>query len=497
MIEKFSDGFKRVGGPYFAHRAPGLNPSDNFHFIGIGGIGMSGIAELLRNYGYKVRGSDRKEGPRVEHLRSLGVKIYKGHRAENLSGLKKGGVTVFSSAVGWDNIEMKTAMKMGLPVVRRSDMLSALMRVKPSVAVGGSHGKTTVTSLIAHVLEKGGFDPTVILGGIVNSWGSNLKLGNGKWMVCEADESDGSFTDLPATASVITNIDAEHLETYGEFANLEQAFYRFAAAPPFYGFTVLNEDDPSCRRLLRRLRGRTVLTFGLKSGKIRAEQVKNHGFSSEFLLTGDKARVKVKLPLGGNHNVLNALAAAAVALRLGMSPKKISQALSSFGGVRRRFSKVGVVDGITIIDDYAHHPKEIRSTLAVARKLGRVIAVVEPHRYSRVAALLGDFAESFKGVAHVVVTDIYGAGEKPLPGIHADALADTICRGSFRRERGKKRVWRLRGDYSGLANIIGGLAEKGDIVVLMGAGSLTNAAAELPSKLKKLGRGKSGEGRQK
>ena len=458
-----------------------LRQADNFHFIGIGGIGMSGIAEFLHKFGCRVQGSDLSLSPQVEHLSGLGIRIYPEHDGKNLKGAE---AVVFSSAVGFDNPEMAAAMRLGIPIIRRSDMLSELMRAKASVAVGGSHGKTTVASIIAHILETGGLDPTVILGGIVNNWGSNLKLGGGEWMVCEADESDGSFTKLPASAAVVTNIEAEHLSHYGNFANLEQAFYEFASNPPFYGFSVLCTEDEATRRLLKKLRGRTVITVGFKNATLTALAIKPRGFATDFTmriappLAPRKTETKVKLPLSGRHNVLNALAAAAVALRLRMSPREIAKALGSFGGVERRFSKVAEVGGITIIDDYAHHPSEIRATLAAARRLGRrVVAVMEPHRYSRLAALFAEFAAAFGDADAVIVTDVYPAGEKPLPGIHADALMAAI------KQKSKISVWRLGGELA-LPHMIAELAGKGDVVVLMGAGGITRVAHELPSQLR-------------
>lgn len=475
---------RALSGLWRQQTAAGLVAAETFHFVGIGGIGMSGIAEFLHQHGYRVQGSDPRSSPRVTHLKRLGIEVFAKQTAANIKGAD---VVVFSSAVGFDNPELAKALKDGVPIIRRSDMLSELMRTRPAVAVGGSHGKTTVTSLIAHILEKGGLDPTVIIGGIANSWGSNLKLGNGEWMVCEADESDGSFTKLPATAMVVTNIEAEHLNHYGNFANLEQAFYEFASNPPFYGFSVLCNEGPAMKKLAKRLRGKPLLTVGFKDATVTATRVAAKGFTTEFNLgvapplAAKTGRIKVTLPLCGEHNVLNALCAAAVALRLGMSPPEVAQALGSFAGVERRFSKVAEVGGITIIDDYAHHPSEIKATLRAARQLAdkhRLIAVMEPHRYSRLAALFGEYAAAFVAADSVIITDIYPAGEKPLPGIHGDALAAAV--------RQQKSVFRLKGDHLALPHMINDLAADGDIVVLMGAGNITRTAHELPKLLAKL-----------
>jgi len=456
------------------------------HFIGVGGIGMSGIAEVLHNLGYKVQGSDIAEGANVQRLRDMGIPIAVGHGADNLGDAQ---VVVVSSAVKSDNPEVSEARKRMVPVVRRAEMLSELMRLKWSIAVGGTHGKTTTTSLIAALLDAAGIDPTVINGGIINSWGSNARLGGGDWVVAEADESDGSFIKLPATIAVVTNIDPEHLDHYGSFAALRDAFAVFVENVPFYGFAALCIDHPEVQAMIPRVSDRKVVTYGfspqadVRAFNLRADPA---GVDFDVVITDRKAEDSrtlegLRLPMLGAHNVQNALAAVAIANEMQIEDRVLRLALAEFEGVKRRFTLVGEVDGIRVIDDYGHHPVEIAAVLDAARTAtqGLVIAVVQPHRYSRLRDLFEEFCGCFNDADEVVVADVYPAGEEPIEGIDRDALIQGL------RSRGHRSVVAL--DKPGeLAGIVDALASKGDLVVCLGAGSITSWANALPGQLGRL-----------
>ena len=394
------------------------------HFIGIGGIGMSGIAEVMHNLGYQVQGSDIAQNANVDRLRGLGIKVEVGHRAENLGEAR---VIVISSAVKPDNPEVLAARKAMMPVVRRAEMLAELMRLKWSIAIGGTHGKTTTTSLVASVLDAAALDPTVINGGIINAYGTNARLGAGEWMVVEADESDGTFTRLPATIAVVTNIDPEHMEFYGEFSKVKAAFRTFVESIPFYGYAVMCIDHPEVQSLLPQLTDRKIITYGLSPlAQVRgtnvvldSQGVRFDAVISDRVTGGERTIQGIRLTMFGQHNVLNALAAVSVGAEMGIADAVIREGLAKFGGVKRRFTKVGEVNGITVIDDYGHHPVEISAVLKAARTTtkNRVIAVVQPHRYSRLQSLFEEFCTCFNDADHVVVADVYPAGEAPIDGV--------------------------------------------------------------------------------
>lgn len=458
----------------------GIGP---IHFVGIGGIGMSGIAELMHNLGYRVQGSDRAEGANTRRLQAKGIPVTIGHAEANLGDAQ---VIVISSAVKADNPEVVAARRLLIPVVRRAEMLGELMRLKWSIAVGGTHGKTTTTSLIAQVLDAAGFDPTVVNGGIINAWGSNARHGSGDWMVAEADESDGTMVKLPATIAVITNIDPEHMDHYGTFDALREAFVTFAANIPFYGVAALCIDHPEVQGILPRLLDRRVVTYGFSpQADVRGLDVRANGEGVWFSAvisdrkTGASRTVpEMFLPMFGRHNVQNALAALAVAGAVGIDDTTIARAFASFGGVNRRFTRCGEVDGITVIDDYGHHPVEIAAVLAAARTVGQgqVIAVVQPHRYSRLASLFDGFCSCFNDADAVIVADIYAAGEEPIEGISRDALVDGL------RARGHRQVIPLEGREA-LAQTVSELANAGDLVVCLGAGNITQWAHALPGEI--------------
>ena len=465
------------------------------HFVGIGGIGMSGIAEILNNLGYTVRGSDLAESANVRRLRSRGIEVIIGHAAENVDGAA---AVVISSAVKSDNPEVVAARAQFIPVVRRAEMLGELMRLKWSIAVGGTHGKTTTTSLIATLLEGAGLDPTVINGGIINAYGTNARLGGSDWMVVEADESDGTFTRLPATIAIVTNIDPEHLDFYGDFDGVRAAFEQFVTNVPFYGFAVMCIDHPEVQALIPRVLDRRIITYGFSpQADIRAQNVAiahdgarfdvriidRHG-GPERSLTG------LHLPMLGEHNVQNALAGIALALEMGLPAEGIAGTLAEFGGVKRRFTKTGSVNGITVIDDYGHHPVEIAAVLRAARTAAggnhRVVAVVQPHRYSRLASLFEEFCGCFNDADTVVVADVYTAGEAPIPGIDRDALVEGL------RTRGHRMAVPLPGPEA-LASVVGDLVSPGDYIVCLGAGNITQWANALPAELKALFAGGAGK----
>ncbi len=453
------------------------------HFVGIGGIGMSGIAEILHNLDYQVQGSDIAESANVQRLRDMGIEIKIGHRAENVENAK---VVVVSSAIKLENPEVAAAREKFVPIVRRAEMLGELMRLKWSVAVGGTHGKTTTTSLVAALLDGGDFDPTVINGGIINAYGTNARLGAGDWMVVEADESDGTFTKLPATIAVVTNIDPEHLDFYGSVEALHEAFETFVKNIPFYGFAVVCIDHPVVQSLIGRIQDRRLVTYGTSpQADVRATDLSVAGVQTQFDVvitsrSGEESRTisACKLPMVGEHNVLNALAAIAVAEEMGMSDEAIRKALASFGGVKRRFTKTGVSGGVTVIDDYGHHPVEIAAVLRAARQAtdAQVIAVVQPHRYTRLRDLFEDFCSCFNDADHVIVADVYEAGEQPIEGASRDDLVEGL------RDRGHRHVAALPSEDA-LAPMIHEIANAGDLVVCLGAGNITAWAHALPNAL--------------
>ena len=456
------------------------------HFVGIGGIGMSGIAEVLASLGYSVQGSDQAESANVKRLQKHGIKVFIGHSEANIENAE---VLVISSAVKSDNPEVQAARKRMVPVVRRAEMLAELMRLKWSIAVGGTHGKTTTTSLIAHLLDFASMDPTVINGGIINAWGSNARLGSGDWMVAEADESDGTFLKLPATIAVVTNIDPEHLDHYGSFDALRAAFVTFVENIPFYGFAALCIDSAEVQALIPKVSDRRIVTYGFnQQAMVRGENLRTEPggvvfditFASFSGIDGETLK-DLHLPMFGRHNVENALAAAAMAREMGIENDQLRGAFAGFEGVNRRFTKTGEVGGITIIDDYGHHPVEISSVLRAARDAsgGQVIAVVQPHRYSRLKDLFEDFCTCFNDADAVLVANVYEAGEKPIEGINRDTLVAGL------RERGHRLVVPLAGPDE-LAVEISKLAKSGDMVVCLGAGDITHWAKSLPGELSKI-----------
>jgi len=455
------------------------------HFVGIGGIGMSGIAEILHNLGYRVQGSDIAENANLKRLAGLGVPVEIGHRAENLGDAQ---VIVVSSAVKDDNPEVVAARERLIPVVRRAEMLGELMRLKWSVAVGGTHGKTTTTSMVAAVLDGAGFDPTVINGGIINSYGTNARLGDGEWMVVEADESDGTFVRLPSTIAVVTNMDPEHLDHYGSYGALKDAFASFVGNIPFYGSAVLCIDHPEVQAMIPLLSDRRVVTYGLStSADVRALDIELNGFGARYdvVITGRDGEVvrldKMRLPMLGAHNVQNSLAAVAVARELGIADDVIRSGLANFGGVKRRFTKTGVVGGVTVIDDYGHHPVEIAAVLDAARTAcdGKVIAVVQPHRYSRLKGLFEEFCTCFNDADIVIVADVYAAGEPAIDDVDREALVAGL------KGHGHRHVLALSAPEA-LAGMVRGLAGPGDFVICLGAGTITNWAQALPRELEGL-----------
>jgi len=459
------------------------------HFVGIGGIGMSGIAEVLHNLGYSVQGSDIADNANVRRLRGLGIKVAVGHAAENLGDAA---VVVVSSAIKADNPELASARALLLPVVRRAEMLGELMRLKWSIAVAGTHGKTTTTSLVAAVLEGAALDPTVINGGIINAYGTNTRLGAGDWMVVEADESDGTFVKLPATIGIVTNIDPEHLDHFGTFEGVKAAFDSFVQNIPFYGFAALCIDHPEVQAMIPRVSDRRIVTYGFSpQADIRAVGVETGPDGSTFDVEvggriGEARTIRrIRLSMLGRHNVQNACAAIAVANEMQIDDDAIRGALARFQGVKRRFTKTGVAGGVTVIDDYGHHPVEIAAVLKAARLAvagrpgAKVIAVVQPHRYTRLASLFEDFCTCFNDADTVIVADVYAAGESPIPGIDRDGLVAGL------QSHGHRHVIALP-DPDALAGIVADTAASGDFVVCLGAGNITSWAAALPSQLEPL-----------
>ncbi len=452
------------------------------HFVGIGGIGMSGIAEVMHNLGYTVQGSDLAEGPGVERLRARGIPVAIGHAAGNLGDAA---VVVVSSAVKRDNPEVAAALEARIPVVRRAEMLAELMRLKRTVAVAGTHGKTTTTSMVAALMEAGGLDPTVINGGIIESYGSNARMGQSEWMVVEADESDGSFLRLDGTIAVVTNIDPEHLDHYGSFDAVREAFVEFIENVPFYGAAVLCVDHPEVQQAIARVRDRRVVTYGFSAqADWRGENVRPQAGGNLFdavHVARDGTRrtiADIALPMPGRHNVQNALAAIAVAAELGCPDAVIRTGFARFSGVRRRFTRVGQVAGAAIIDDYAHHPVEIRAVLSAAREAvgtgtgGRVVAVVQPHRYTRLRDLMGEFQSAFNDADMVFVAPVYPAGEPPIEGVDSAALVAGL------KARGHRFAALVDGPDA-LAQELAATLEAGDMVVCLGAGDITRWAAGL------------------
>ncbi|WP_417257692.1 UDP-N-acetylmuramate--L-alanine ligase [Celeribacter sp.] len=451
------------------------------HFVGIGGIGMSGIAEVLLNFGYTVQGSDLKASKITDRLAELGARIFVGQKAENLDEAE---VVVISSAIKPGNPELDAARLKGLPVVRRAEMLAELMRLKSNIAVAGTHGKTTTTTMVAALLDQGGIDPTVINGGIIHAYGSNARVGESDWMVVEADESDGTFNRLPATIAIVTNIDPEHMEHWGDFDTLRKGFYDFVSNIPFYGLAVCCTDHPEVQSLVGKITDRRVVTYGFNAqADVRAINLtyKKGVAHFDIVLAADDITIEgCTLPMPGDHNVSNALSAVAVARHLGMKPEEIKEGLANFGGVNRRFTRVGEVNGVTIIDDYGHHPVEIAAVLKAARQAteGRVIAVHQPHRYSRLHSLFEDFCTCFNEADVVGIADIYSAGEDPIEGASRDDLVAGLIRHGHRHARAVT-------SEDDLERLVREQARDGDMVVCLGAGTISAWAHGLPARLAK------------
>lgn len=451
------------------------------HFVGIGGIGMSGIAEVLVNLGYTVQGSDLKASKITNRLADLGARIFEGQRAENLDGAE---VVVVSTAIKPGNPELDEARLRGLPVVRRADMLAELMRLKSNIAIAGTHGKTTTTTMMAELMVAGGFDPTVINGGVIHAYGSNARMGQGEWMVVEADESDGSFNRLPATIGIVTNIDPEHMEHWGDFDRLRQGFQDFVSNIPFYGIAVCCTDHEEVQRLVGKVTDRRVVTYGFNAqADVRAVNLRYEKGVAHFdiaLQAEDDSIDGCTLPMPGDHNVSNALSAVAVARHLGMKKSEIREALAAFGGVNRRFTKVGEWNGVTIIDDYGHHPVEIAAVLKAARQAseGRVIAVHQPHRYTRLSSLFEDFCACFNEADVVAIAEVFSAGEDPIEGASRDDLVAGLIRHGHRHARAIL-------NEDDLERLVREQARPGDMVVCLGAGTISTWANGLPERLAK------------
>jgi len=480
------------------HALSSANPATigTVHFVGIGGIGMSGIAEIMHDLGYHIQGSDISVNANVKRLQNMGIEIMATHAAANIDNAA---LLVISSAIQTDNIEITTAHAKNIPIVRRAEMLAELMRLKQTLTIAGTHGKTTTTSMVAAILDEGGLDPTIISGGIINAYGTNARLGAGDWMVVEADESDGTFTHLPSSMGVVTNIDAEHLDHYSGFDGLKSAFYSYVTNIPFYGVAIMCVDHPQVRALMARVRNRRIISYGLsQEAHVRAVNVKTSfvehktkdkqpnkqitHFDVQF--TQDHKHTEFilqncQLPMPGQHNLQNALAAIAVGLELGVAKEAIIQALAHFKGVKRRFTHTGHFQGIDIYDDYAHHPVEIAATLASARQIakGRVIAIMQPHRYSRLRDLFDEFSTCFKQADCIIIAPVFAAGEKPIDGFNATSLATNI---------GKQTASRVieLSDPATLPDLIIEEAQADDVVICLGAGTISQWAQDLPRKLK-------------
>ncbi|MBC6436975.1 MAG: UDP-N-acetylmuramate--L-alanine ligase [Rhodobacteraceae bacterium] len=460
------------------------------HFVGIGGIGMSGIAEVLLNHGYQVQGSDLKTSAITDRLAGLGATIF---TAQTGGNLKNAGVVVISSAIRPGNTELDAARAMGLPIVRRAEMLAELMRLKSNIAVAGTHGKTTTTTMVATLLDAGGLDPTVINGGIIHAYGSNARMGQGEWMVVEADESDGTFNRLPATIAIVTNIDCEHMEHWGDFDALRDGFHDFVSNIPFYGLAVCCADHPEVQALVGRITDRRVLTFGFNAqADVRAVNLTRRDGRAHFDIALQAEGLVIKgcrLPMPGEHNVSNALAAVAVARHLGLGPSELCAALANFKGVNRRFTKVAEVGGVTIIDDYGHHPVEIAAVLKAARQGGdgKLIAIHQPHRYTRLSLLFKEFCACFDEADIVGIAEVFAAGENPIPGAGRDDLVAGLI------ARGHPHAQALSGE-SGLEALVRAFAGPGDMVVCLGAGTISAWARNLPGRLNAPAAKKAGAG---
>jgi UDP-N-acetylmuramate--alanine ligase len=457
------------------------------HFVGIGGIGMSGIAEVLSNLGYTVQGSDASESANVSRLREKGIRISIGHKPENVAGAD---VLVVSTAIKRDNPELMAARAQRIPVVRRAEMLAELMRLKSCVAIAGTHGKTTTTSMVAALLDAGDLDPTVINGGIINAYGTNARLGAGEWMVVEADESDGTFLKLPADIAIVTNVDPEHLDHFKTFDAVQDAFRNFVENVPFYGFAVMCIDHPVVQALVGKIEDRRIITYGENpQADARLVDLKPFAGGSSFGVSFRDRKTEMAheisdlhLPMPGRHNALNVTAAIAVAHELGLSHEIIRKAIAGFGGVRRRFTQTGEWNGVTIIDDYGHHPVEIAAVLRAAREStgGKIIAVVQPHRFTRLQSLFEEFCTCFNDADTVVVAEVYPAGEAPIQGVDRDHFVLGL------RAHGHREVIPLQ-KSTDLAGLVHGMAGTGDYVVCLGAGNITQWAYALPGELKALG----------
>ncbi|MBU6443481.1 MAG: UDP-N-acetylmuramate--L-alanine ligase [Alphaproteobacteria bacterium] len=470
-----------------ARTAPTRVPLDigAIHFIGIGGIGMSGIAEIMHNLGYDVQGSDVSDSANVRRLRGLGIPVAIGHSAENLRDAR---AVVYSSAVKPGNAEFDAARLRGLPLVRRAEMLAEIMRLKWCVAVAGTNGKTTTTTMVAALLDAGGLDPTVVNGGIINAYGTNARLGEGDWVVVEADESDGTFLRLPATVSVVTNVDPDHLDFYGSFEKMREAFVQFVEHVPFYGFAVLCLDHPEVQAMVGQVQDRRLITYGFSpQADVRAVNVRFSEGASHFDVivtdrpTARETRIeKMRLPMPGEHNVQNALAAIVVARELGVSDDTIRIAFANFGGVGRRFTRVGEWNGAAIIDDYAHNPFKIAAALKAARQAysGPIVAVVQPHRYTRLRDTFEQFSTCLNDADVAIIAPVYPAGEKPIPGIDRDTYVESL------RAHGHRHVRVIEGAEE-LTEAVADVMKPGGAVVCLGAGSITAWAAGLEAALKK------------
>ncbi|MGH1378059.1 MAG: UDP-N-acetylmuramate--L-alanine ligase [Alphaproteobacteria bacterium] len=463
------------------------------HFVGIGGIGMSGIATLLSSLGYDVQGSDISENANVLRLREQGIRVVVGHdpsHIRNVDGHLPAAI-VISSAVKEDNAELVAARSAKVPVVQRAEMLAELMRLKSSVAVAGTHGKTTTTSMVGQMLDQAGLDPTVVNGGIVNAYGTNTRFGQSDWMVVEADESDGSFIRLPATVAVVTNIDPEHMDHYGSFDRVKKAYKRFILNLPFHGYALLCIDHPEVQTLAAQVSDRKVITYGFNpQADVRAKNIRPGAEGSVFDVVfagwlsddGQEQEIKdIHLSMPGEHNVQNSLVALSVAKEMGVTADKMKSAMTNFGGVKRRFTKTGTVEGITVIDDYAHHPVEIEVVLKTARSAvkeagGNVIAVMQPHRYSRLDDLYEEFCRCFNDADHVIITDVFAAGEEPIEGVGKDYLVQGL------KTHGHRSAQSLP-EQDDLPRMITEFANSGDYVIMMGAGNITSWAYDLPDQI--------------
>ena len=460
------------------HQSPDMQMSINvgrLHFVGIGGIGMSGIAEILLNLGYTISGSDLSENSNVLRLKELGAKIYIGHNPANITDAS---ALIISTAIKEDNPEYAHAKQLRIPVVHRSEMLTELMRLKQSIAIGGTHGKTTTTSLVAHALMKGKLEPTVINGGIINSLGTNARLGKGKWLVAEADESDGTFTRLPATIAVVTNMDPEHLDHYGNFSAIKKAFATFIQNIPFYGCAVLCTDHKEVQKLSLQIEDRRIITYGLNpQADVRGQNLRSTTTGTTFDVFHSNTLVRdVFIPLHGEHNIQNTLASIAIAIELGITDFK--ELYCDFGGVKRRFTNTGKFNGATVIDDYAHHPVEIKAVLQAARSAstGKVIAIMQPHRYTRLQSLFEDFSTCFNDADTIFIAPVYTAGEDPIDGFSHISLTSSIT------QSGHQNAVTID-TYEDAVKAIENIVKPDDIIIFLGAGDITKWANDLPKKI--------------